>query len=115
MEFGESPEACAVRELFEETGLRGEISRLFNVYTGADDPRTRAILIVFVARRVGGALIPGDDAIEADFFPLDALPSPIAFHSHRQALSDFRAELAGGTPPLARAPGAAGEEHSGRP
>src|SRR5205809_226246 len=79
MEFGETPEACALRELFEETGIRGRLTRLFNVYAGADDPRTRAILILYVAEREGGTLAPGDDAIEAGFFPLTALPAPIAF------------------------------------
>src|SRR5436190_24014465 len=71
MEFGETPEACAVRELFEETAIVGRVTRLFNVYAGADDPRTRAILILFVAEHVGGIPTPGDDAIEAAYVSLD--------------------------------------------
>ncbi len=92
MEFGETPEVCAVRELFEETGIRGRRLRLFDVYAGTDDPRTRAILIVYVAELDGGTLVPGDDAIEAGFFPLDALPQPIAFESHGRAITRYRAE-----------------------
>ena len=92
MEFGETPEACAVRELFEETGVRGRVTRLFGVYAGADDPRTRAILILYVAERESGTVTPGDDAIEADFFPLDRLPQPIAFHSHATALEQYRSQ-----------------------
>src|SRR5439155_15046911 len=99
MEFGETPEACAIRELFEETGIRGRLTRLFNVYAGADDPRTRAILILYVAEREGGTLAPGDDAIEAGFFPLTALPAPIAFQSHVRALEEYRAELDSSTVP----------------
>src|SRR5262245_23894954 len=32
MEYGETPEHCAVRELEEETGVSARISRLFGVY-----------------------------------------------------------------------------------
>ena len=96
MEFGDSPETCAVRELLEETGIHGRITRLFNVYPSADDPRTRTVLILYLAERVGGTLQPGDDAIEAGFYPFESLPGPIAFHSHVRALAELRAELAGG-------------------
>lgn len=90
MEFGETPEDAAVRELHEETGIRGRIERLFGVYAGGDDPRTRAVLILYVARRVGGALAPGDDAVDAGFFALEELPGPIAFRSHVRALEEYR-------------------------
>jgi len=90
MEYGEHPERTAVREALEETGLRVKLTRLFGVYAGRDDPRTRAVLILYHARVLGGTLRPGDDAIELEFFPLDRLPRPIAFRSHREALHDLR-------------------------
>jgi ADP-ribose pyrophosphatase YjhB (NUDIX family) len=93
MEYGETPERCAVRELREETGVRGRIERLFGVYAGHDDPRVRSVLILYVAARAGGRLAPGDDAIEARYFPLDDLPRAIAFGSHRQALADWKLAL----------------------
>lgn len=89
MEFGETPEACALRELSEETGIRGRITRLFGVYTGSDDPRTRPILVVYVAEPIGGTIAPGDDAVDAGFFPRAELPDPIAFRSHRRALDEY--------------------------
>jgi ADP-ribose pyrophosphatase YjhB (NUDIX family) len=49
----------------------------------------RAVLILYTARRIGGDLVPGDDATEAQFFPLTALPAEIAFEAHRQALDRF--------------------------
>jgi len=91
MEAGETPEQTAVRELREETGLDGVLTGLFGVYAGFDDPRVRAVLILYTATRGGGRLVPGDDAIEADWFPLDHLPPDIAFASHRQALAEWRA------------------------
>jgi ADP-ribose pyrophosphatase YjhB (NUDIX family) len=89
MEYGETPQHCAVRELREETGILGKLTGLFGVYAGHDDPRVRAVLIVYTAARAGGRLRPGDDAVEARFFPLEALPRAIAFESHRRALAEF--------------------------
>ncbi len=89
MEAGETPEGTAVRELREETGLEARLTALFDVYAGFDDPRVRAVLILYTAERTGGVLAPGDDAIEAEWFPLDQLPEQIAFAAHRQALDDL--------------------------
>jgi 8-oxo-dGTP diphosphatase len=91
MEYGETPEHCAIRELREETGLGCELTGLFGVYAGFDDPRVRAVLILYTARRRGGRLTPGDDATEAKWFRLGRLPKRIAFAAHRRALEQFRA------------------------
>jgi 8-oxo-dGTP diphosphatase len=90
MEYGEHPETTAVREALEETGLKVRLTGLFGVYAGRDDPRTRAVLILYHARVVGGRLQAGDDAIELDYFPLVRPPRPIAFRAHREALRDLR-------------------------
>ena len=90
MEYGEHPETTAVREALEETGLKVKLTGLFGVYAGRDDPRTRAVLILYHARVAGGTLQAGDDASELGYFPLDRLPRPIAFRSHREALRDLR-------------------------
>ena len=95
MEYGESPEHCAVRELEEETGLRARLTGLFGVYAGFDDPRVRAVLILYTAERTGGRLVPGDDAIAARYWPLSRLPRRIAFVAHRRALEEFREAAAG--------------------
>jgi ADP-ribose pyrophosphatase YjhB (NUDIX family) len=89
MEAGETPEHTAVREAREETGLEVALTGLFGVYAGFDDPRVRAVLVLYTADRAGGELRPGDDAIEAKFFALARLPKDIAFASHRQALAEF--------------------------
>lgn len=92
MEYGESPKRCAVRELLEETGLRVRVTGLFGVYAGFDDPRVRAVLILYTAERTGGRLRAGDDAISARYWPLKRLPRRIAFAAHRRALADLDAE-----------------------
>ena len=93
IEYDESPAEAALREMQEETGLLGKIRCLFQVYGACDDPRTHVSLIVYVADIVGGDLVPGDDAIEARFFPIGHLPSNIAFSSHRSAIESYRSQL----------------------
>lgn len=90
MEWSEHPTDTAVREIKEETGLDIQLNDFFEVYSGNDDPRMNAVLILYLARVVGGELTAGDDALEADFFAFDNIPDKIAFHSHRQALADYR-------------------------
>src|SRR5262245_41768581 len=85
MEYGESPERCAVRELREETGVRARLTGLFGVYAGFDDPRVRAVLILYTAERTGGRLAPGDDAVAARYFRIAGLPRRVAVASHRRA------------------------------
>ena len=79
----------AVREAEEETGLQVELTGLWGLYFGADDPRNVAHLAVYGARAVGGELQAGDDASDARFFPRGQLPAEIAFEAHRQALADW--------------------------
>jgi ADP-ribose pyrophosphatase YjhB (NUDIX family) len=93
MEWGETPEQSALRELHEETGLEARLTGLFHVYAGFDDPRVRAVLILYTAERTGGVLVPGDDAIEAGWFSLLSPPEDIAFEAHREALSEYLARM----------------------
>lgn len=94
MEAGETPEQTAVRELQEETGVFAQLTGLFGVYAGFDDPRVRAVLILYTGVITGGDERAGDDAIELGWFPLDALPEELAFASHRQALAELIERLA---------------------
>lgn len=94
MEYGETPERCAVRELREETGLRCRLTGLFGVYAGLDDPRVRAVLVLYTGERTGGRLCAGDDAVAARWHPLSRLPRAIAFAAHRHALEALRARRA---------------------
>jgi 8-oxo-dGTP diphosphatase len=95
IEWGESPEDTAVRELKEETNLDIELQGLFHVYAGHDDPRTKAVLVLYFGDIVGGEVRAGDDASEAEWFSLGELPSDdeVAFESHRRALSKLRREF----------------------
>lgn len=89
MEWDEGPEGTAVRELAEETGLEVELDSLFDVYSGDDDPRTNALLVLYLGHAVGGTLQAADDALDVAYFSLDDLPDKIAFEAHIQALQDY--------------------------
>jgi len=82
IELNETPEKAGMRELFEETGIRADHGRLI----GVELQKSRMygyVLVIgmkFIAK--SKKLIPGDDAMDAKFFPLKKLPK-IPFKSHR--------------------------------
>lgn len=94
VDVGERTEDAARRELLEETGLRGDIVDLLGVYSDPKrDPRGHTVSVVYVMK-IGGIVdvAAGDDAAEARWFALDALPD-LAF-DHARILADARAWLA---------------------
>jgi len=75
VEYGEKVEDAAVREVFEETGLKTEIIDLVGVYSDPNrDPRGHVVSTVFLLEKLSGDLKGGDDAADAKFFDLNQLP-----------------------------------------
>ncbi|TFB09248.1 NUDIX hydrolase [Candidatus Atribacteria bacterium MT.SAG.1] len=85
MELEESPIEAALRELAEETGLKGKYKKLIGVYSNKSEIHGYLVTIIYEVEILGGKLCAGDDAEEADFFTVNQLP-PLAFQSHREAL-----------------------------
>jgi 8-oxo-dGTP diphosphatase len=92
IEWDESPQAAAVRECLEETGLAVENLILLEATHYTDDFRGAGINLTFQGQVNGGSLRAGDDASVARFFVPDELPpmEAIAFDSHRLALERWR-------------------------
>lgn len=88
LEYGETMEDCVVREVKEETGITAEILQLCGVFSSPDrDPRGHFVTAVYHMRPTGGKLRAGDDAAQAKWFDLDALPE-MAF-DHADIVNDF--------------------------
>lgn len=88
VDYGESLEACAIREAKEETGLDIKLLRQFHTYSDPKrDPRFHTITTVYIAKGEG-ELKAGDDAKEVGLFYRDNLPDNIAF-DHREILDDY--------------------------
>jgi len=87
-ETGESIEAAALRELNEETGIRGRIidfvcaDSIYNKIYGD------LIFITYEVEWIKNELLAGDDAEKVKFFPLDKIP-PLAFQSNVKAVNRY--------------------------
>jgi ADP-ribose pyrophosphatase YjhB (NUDIX family) len=90
VEVDEDPQVGAQRETREETGLLVAIEDLRSVSMYQDDPRGNGILIVYNARRVGGALQSGNESNAVDFFlPEQVRSMPLAGSSHTLAIHQW--------------------------
>ncbi|MDO4510948.1 MAG: NUDIX domain-containing protein [Bacteroidales bacterium] len=90
----ESIEACALRELREETGITNAAVEQFRVYSAIGrDPRPdeRVISVAHLALVKKCEVVGGDDAKKAQWFDVNDLPE-LAF-DHRQILDDALEEL----------------------
>lgn len=85
IEGDEPPAATARREVAEETGLLVRPAGLLGAFPGGG-PGGPVVLLVYRGVIEGGRLAAGDDAMDADFFPLGRLPSPLAYGPHRAVL-----------------------------
>jgi 8-oxo-dGTP diphosphatase len=87
VEYGETTEAAALRELHEETGLEGDTPRLVGVYSDpARDPRHHVVSIAYLVRSRSTAVRAGDDAAAAAFVA-DWEQLALAF-DHRKVIAD---------------------------
>jgi 8-oxo-dGTP diphosphatase len=81
MELGEAPEHAALRELAEETGLKGQIDMLLGVSTNPSALYHTVLMVGYLVTSYTGNMTAGDDAMDVNFFHFNELPD-IAFESH---------------------------------
>lgn len=108
VEEDEDLDACARRELHEETGIEAADIQLFaNFSAPGRDPRGRTITAAYYAMVDSGAVRPaaGSDAAGVGWFPA-AAPPPLAF-DHAEILAKAMATLRARQPREGTVPGAA--------
>jgi ADP-ribose pyrophosphatase YjhB (NUDIX family) len=94
---GEDLQTCAIREVFEETGLRVRIVRLIGVYSNPAeymiaqyrDGVVQMVNACFECAITGGELTISDESTDIGFFDLDALPNPLLL-THKVRVADAR-------------------------
>ncbi|MFN8636510.1 MAG: NUDIX domain-containing protein [Chloroflexota bacterium] len=94
-EIGQTPAEAALKELWEEAGLRGEIVRLLGVFDGrlwGSRTRVHMIHLVYLVQCADLTPAPGVEMLEAGFFSPNALPDPM--HSGHGRRAPFCVELA---------------------
>jgi ADP-ribose pyrophosphatase YjhB (NUDIX family) len=98
MEFGEPPQAAALREAAEETGLALDEPLFldFEHSRSYGDPRMFYMVLGYRARAIGGELRINHENSEARVFAPDELPE-LKWTSQRRALAAWRAWKLGQT------------------
>ena len=86
VDFGETVTDAAMRETFEETGLKVDLTGLLNVYTYPGAP----VIIVYKARVIGGTLTTCDENDALEWVAPARIPwDVLAFQSTREALREW--------------------------
>lgn len=83
LELKESPEKGCLRELKEETALKGEIDDTLVNISSRNLFYRSLVVMGYSVKNLKGTLQAGDDCRDAQFFKLDDMPA-IIFRSHRK-------------------------------
>ena len=91
MEANELPEAAALREAKEETGLDMKIVSLLGIYVdryGEDGDYT--LNLHYIAEIIGGEMQAQDDVAELEWMAIDDVPLSEGFQNTRDGLRDLQ-------------------------
>ena len=85
VDAGEDPKQAAIRECYEETGLRVHVTTLVDLIFGKEHERGADFVVLYCGVVTDGILLPGDDALDVAFFGPDEVPT-IAFNATHKAI-----------------------------
>jgi len=101
LEAGETPEQAAVREIEEETGIRGRVLHALGTidyWFSAEGRRVHKLVHHYLLEATGGTLTvegdPDQEAIDAAWVPLTELGALLAFPNERRIAREATARLA---------------------
>jgi ADP-ribose pyrophosphatase YjhB (NUDIX family) len=90
VDLGETVAEAALRELFEETGLKAQVVRLVGIYSDpknslhiAQGPEWHTVRVSFLCRVTGGTITASEETSEIRYFPPADLPPLITDHALR--------------------------------
>ncbi len=88
VEVDESIQNAALRELEEDTGIKGRIVRLLDAQSMNDSFYGSMLILCYEVERVAGQIKAGDDAKDARFFPITDIPE-LAFSANRKVIDKY--------------------------
>ena len=88
-EVDESIQGAALRELEEETGVKGRIVRLLDAQTEDNSFYGNLLILYYEVEQIGGEIKAGDDAKDARFFPIADFPA-LAFESNEKVIRKYQ-------------------------
>jgi 8-oxo-dGTP diphosphatase len=98
MEFDEDFLTAAHREVKEETGLEIEISSILSVVTNFLASELHTLVVVLLARPIGGSLRSGDDIEAVEWFSLAGPLPEMAFEADRHIIERYHRTRLKGAP-----------------
>ena len=87
VETDETPEKACLRELKEETGVKGKINKLAGVYVHKTKEYGAILIIGYVVRALKGSIFLNSELKEAIFVNREDIPH-IPFLSHRKIIEE---------------------------
>ena len=90
VDLGETLVQACIRELYEETGLKGEVIRLVGIYSDpenslhiAQGPEWHTVRVSFLCQIIGGTITSSEETSEIQYFDVHQLPLLITDHAQR--------------------------------
>lgn len=91
VEYGEDPKKATLRELYEETGLKGKVVRVITARSGSKklDPRGPVINICYLVKLLSGRIKLNYEATEIVWWPLRKIKKSTMGFGHREHIENY--------------------------
>ena len=98
IELDEDFLSAAHREIAEETGLSIKIVSIVSVVSNFLSPELHTMVIVLLAKKMGGTQRPGDDMVKLEWFPLSGPFPGMAFEADKHIIDRYHKTKMAGIP-----------------